>query len=120
MTKAAKKYLRCVSRRLLALPATRASLLAGLGKEIAERCPEGGFDDISAEFGAPARAAAELQLNVSEAELAAVSARQKKRTAILIGACAALALLLGLYVWYVQDNAIVIANETIRVISRYN
>lgn len=64
MTKAAKKYLRCVSRRLLALPATRASLLAALGKEIAERCPEGGFDDISAEWRAGtrrSRAAAERE-----------------------------------------------------------
>ena len=113
MTKAAKKYLRCVSRRLLALPATRASLLAGLGKEIAERCPEGGFDDISAEFGVPAHAAAELQLSVSEAELAAVSARQKKRTAMLIGACAALALMLGVYVWYIQTNEVAIVQSAI-------
>ena len=113
MTKAAKKYLRCVSRRLLALPATRASLLAALGKEIAERCPEGAFDDISAEFGAPAHAAAELQLNVSEAELAAVSARQKKRTAMLIGACAALALMLGVYVWYVQTNGVIFVSAVL-------
>lgn len=63
--------------------------------------------------GAPAHAAAELQLNVSEAELAAVSARQKKRTAMLIGACAALALMLGVYVWYVQTNEVAIVQSVI-------
>ena len=39
--KALKKYLRRVSRRLLALPGTRAALIAALEAELRERCPGG-------------------------------------------------------------------------------
>ena len=56
---------------------------------------------------------------MDESELAAVRSRQKKRAALLIGTCAALALLLALYIWYVQSSEIVIANETIMTIDQY-
>ena len=113
--KALKKYLRRVSRRLLALPGTRAALIAALEAELRERCPGGSYEELCSEFGPPERAAAELQLSVDESELAAVRSRQKKRAALLIGTCAALALLLALY----MSSEIVIANETIMTIDQY-
>ena len=117
--KALKKYLRRVSRRLLALPGTRAALIAALEAELRERCPGGSYEELCSEFGPPERAAAELQQSVDESERAAVRSRQKKRAALLIGTCAALALLLALYIWYVQSSEIVIANETIMTIDQY-
>lgn len=97
MNKECKTYLRCVKRRLIALPSTKKRLLDGLTEEL-EELGDVRYDEIVMRLGRPESVAAELQSSVGEDEV--FSAKRRTRIGVILLAVI-LAIVLALFAYYI-------------------